>query len=126
MKPLIESKSIVGCVVGVIDDGKQEVLGYGEIHHGAGDKPDGDTIYEIGSMTKAFTGTLLGDMVNRGIVKLDAPLQDFMPPDVKLHLAKDQPIKLVDLASQSSGLPRMPYNMGPKTSRIRTPTTRRS
>ena len=90
------------------------MLGYGEIHHGAGDKPDGNTVYEIGSITKAFTGTLLGDMVSRGIVKLDAPLQDFMPPDVKLHLVKDHPIKLVDVASQSSGLPRMPYNFGPK------------
>jgi serine-type D-Ala-D-Ala carboxypeptidase/endopeptidase len=114
VKPLIESKSIVGCMVGVIDDGKQEVLSYGEIHRGAGDKPDGNTVYEIGSITKAFTGTLLGDMVNRGVVKLDAPLQDFMPPDVKLHPVKDHPIKLVDLASQSSGLPRMPYNVGPK------------
>ena len=93
---------------------RQEVHGYGEIHRGKGDKPDGDTIYEIGSITKAFTGTLLGDMVNRGEVKLDAPLQDFMPAGVKLHLAKDQPIRLVDLASQTSGLPRMPDNFAPK------------
>jgi CubicO group peptidase (beta-lactamase class C family) len=114
VNPLIDSKSIVGCVIGVVDEGKQEVFGYGEIHGGAGDKPDGDTVYEIGSITKAFTGTLLGDMVNRGIVKLDAPLQDFMPPDIKLHVVKDHPIRLVDLASQSSGLPRMPYNVGPK------------
>ena len=77
VKPLLESKAIVGCVVGVIDNGQQEVYGYGEIHRGAGDKPDGHTVYEIGSITKAFTGTLLGDMVNRGVVKLDAPLQDF-------------------------------------------------
>ena len=81
---------------------------------GNGDKPNGDTIYEIGSVTKAFTGTLLADMVNRGLVKLDAPLQDFMPTDVKLHLAKNQPIRLVDLASQTSGLPRLPDNMQPK------------
>ena len=112
--PLIESKSIVGCVVGVIENGKLEVYGFGEIHRGKGDKPDGDTLYEIGSMTKAFTGTLLGDMVNRHVVKLDDPLQDFLPPGVKLQTYKDQPIKLVDLASQSSGLPRMPYNMGHK------------
>jgi serine-type D-Ala-D-Ala carboxypeptidase/endopeptidase len=114
VKPLVESKSIVGCVIGVVDGDKQEVFGYGEIHRGAGDKPDGNTVYEIGSITKAFTGTLLGDMVSRGIVKVDAPLQDFMPADVKLHLVKDHPIRLVDLASQSSGLPRMPYNVGPK------------
>ncbi len=114
VKPLLDSKNIVGCVVGVLDNGKQEIYGFGEIHHGAGDKPNADTVYEIGSMTKAFTGTLLGDMVNRGLVKLDAPVQDFLPPDVKLHQIKDHPIKLVDVASQSSGLPRMPNNFAPK------------
>ena len=88
VQPLFESKSIVGCVIGITDNGKQEVYGYGEMHRGAGDKPNGDTVYEIGSMTKAFTGTLLGDVVNRGVVKLDAPLQDFLPPGVKLHLSK--------------------------------------
>jgi serine-type D-Ala-D-Ala carboxypeptidase/endopeptidase len=112
--PLVEAKDIVGCVVGVFDGGKSEVYGFGEIHHGQGDKPNGETVYEIGSITKAFTGTLLSDMVNEGKVKLDAPLQDFMPAGVKLHEYKDHTIKLVDVASQSSGLPRMPYNMGPK------------
>ncbi len=114
VQPLVESKAFVGCEVGIIDNGKQEIHAYGEIHQGAGDKPAGDTIYEIGSMTKAFTGTLLGEMVVRGEVKLDAPLQDFLPPNVKLHLAKNQPIRLVDLASQTSGLPRLPDNFAPK------------
>jgi CubicO group peptidase (beta-lactamase class C family) len=113
-QPLLDNESIVGCVVGVLDNGKQEIQAYGEVHKGAGDKPDGNTIYEIGSVTKAFTGTLLGDMVVRGEVKLEDPLQDFLPPKVKLHLAKNQPIRLVDLASQSSGLPRMPDNFAPK------------
>jgi CubicO group peptidase (beta-lactamase class C family) len=114
VEPLIESKEMVGCVVGILDNGKQEVYGFGEVHRGKGDKPKGDTVYEIGSITKAFTGTLLADAVNRGDIALDAPLQDFMPAGVKLHLYKDQVIKLVDVASQSSGLPRMPDNMAPK------------
>src|SRR4051794_7150730 len=114
VNPLVDSVGIVGCVVGVIDNGQTEVYGFGEIHRGAGDKPNGDNVYEIGSMTKAFTGTLLGDMVNRHIVQLDAPLQNFLPPGVTLHPAEGPPIKLVDVASQSSGLPRMPFNMGPK------------
>ncbi len=114
VKPLVESKSIVGCVVGIFDNGKNEVHGYGEVHHGAADKPNGDTVYEIGSMTKVFTGTLLGDAVRRGKLTLEAPLQDFLPADVKLHAIKGNPIRLVDLASQTSGLPRMPDNFAPK------------
>ena len=117
VQPLLDSKTIVGCVVGVIDNGWQEVHGYGEIHKGAGDKPNGDTEYEIGSITKTFTGTLLADMVNRGLLKLDDPVQKFLPPNVKLHLAEGTPIRLVDLASQSSGLPRMPDNISPRDPR---------
>ena len=114
VETLVESGTIVGCVVGITDNGEQEIHGFGEIHRGAGDKPNGDTVYEIGSITKAFTGTLLGDMVVRDLIELDTPLQDFLPADVKLRPYKDHPIKLVDVASQSSGLPRMPTNMSPK------------
>jgi CubicO group peptidase (beta-lactamase class C family) len=114
VEPLLDSDAIVGCVVGIVDGGKKEVRGYGSIYHGKSDKPNGDTIYEIGSVTKAFTGTLLADMAARGEVKLDAPLQDFLPKGVTLHLYKDKPIRLVDVASQTSGLPRMPDNFAPK------------
>jgi D-alanyl-D-alanine-carboxypeptidase/D-alanyl-D-alanine-endopeptidase len=112
--PLIDSQSMVGCVVGVLENGQTKIYSFGEVHRGKGDKPDGDTLYEIGSLTKAFTGTLLGDMVNRDIVKLDTPLQDLLPDNVKLQVADDKPIKLVDLASQTSGLPRLPTNLKPK------------
>jgi CubicO group peptidase (beta-lactamase class C family) len=114
VEPLVESGTIVGCVVGITDNGKQETYGFGEIHRGQADKPNGDTIYEIGSITKAFTGTLLGDLVVRGLIDLDAPLQDFLPTDVKLQPFQGHTIKLVDVASQSSGLPRLPTNIKPK------------
>jgi serine-type D-Ala-D-Ala carboxypeptidase/endopeptidase len=117
IRPLVDSDSIVGCVVGIYDNGRQEVYAYGEVKRGSGEKPSGDTIYEIGSMTKVFTGTLLGDLVNRGIVKLDAPLQDFMPSGVTLRTVKDHPALLVDVASQCSGLPRMPDNFSPRDPR---------
>ena len=113
VEPLIEADGMVGCVVGIIDGDKQEVRGYGSIHRGMNDKPTGDTIYEIGSVTKAFTGTLLAEMAKRGEVKLDTPLQDLLPAGVKLQLLQDKPIRLVDVASQTSGLPRLPDNFAP-------------
>jgi CubicO group peptidase (beta-lactamase class C family) len=47
VEPLLDSDAVVGCVVGIVDGGKKEVRGYGSIHHGKADKPNGDTIYEI-------------------------------------------------------------------------------
>ena len=114
VRPLVEEKFVVACVVGVVDHGKLEVYSYGVTRLGGSEKPNGDTVFEIGSMTKAITGTLLADMANRGLVKLDAPLRDFMPDGITLHEVEGHPIRLVDVASQSSGLPRMPYNFAPK------------
>ena len=52
-------------------------------------------------------------MVERGLVKLDDPVQQYLPADVKMPIADGKPIRLLDLATQSSGLPRMPDNFEP-------------
>jgi D-alanyl-D-alanine-carboxypeptidase/D-alanyl-D-alanine-endopeptidase len=114
VQPLLDGDAIVGCVIGIVDGESREVRGYGSMHRNKGDRPNADTVYEIGSVTKVFTGTLLADMTLRGEVKLDAPLQDFLPAGVTLHLSKAQPIRLIDLATQTSGLPRLPDNIAPK------------
>lgn len=114
VKPLVDQKIIAGCVVGIIEGEKAEVYGYGTTDLTGGTKPNGDTIFEIGSMTKAFTGTLLADMVNKGQIHLDAPLKSFLPKDVNLKEVEGHAIKLIDVAAQRSGLPRMPTNFAPK------------
>jgi serine-type D-Ala-D-Ala carboxypeptidase/endopeptidase len=112
-KPLIADGTAVGFVVGVIQNGKTRFLSYGETAKGSRTAPDPDSVYEIGSVTKVFTATLLADMVERGLVKLDDPVQQYLPADVKMPMADGKPIRLVDLATQSSGLPRMPDNFAP-------------
>lgn len=114
VQPLVDERYIVGCVVGVIEDGKPAVYSFGRVRKDKDEKPTADTIYEIGSMTKAFTGVLLADAENRGTLKIEDKLQDHLPKDVTLQEVDGKPIRLVDLASQSSGLPRMPGNFAPK------------
>ena len=74
---------------------------------------DGDSVFEIGSITKVFTSVLLADLVERGEVTLDTPVQRLMPPDVKVPRRNGREITLVDLATHMSGLPRLPNNMAP-------------
>jgi CubicO group peptidase (beta-lactamase class C family) len=112
-QPLIEDGTAVGFVVGVVRDGQTLILGFGETVKASQTAPDGDTLFEIGSISKVFTCSLLADMVERGLVKLDDPVQQYLPDDVKMPVAQGQPIKLVDLATHASGLPRLPDNLRP-------------
>jgi CubicO group peptidase (beta-lactamase class C family) len=71
---------------------------------------DGDTLFQIGSVTKVFTCLLLADATIRGEVALDQPASDLMPRGVRLH-EPGRSITLRDLATHLSGLPAMPTNL---------------
>ncbi len=107
-------KKSVGIVVGTIGPQGTRVVGYGKLDTNDPRTPDGDTVYEIGSVTKVFTSLLLADMVNKGEVKLDDPVAKYLPATVKVPERNGKKITLVDLATQSSGLPPMPNNFHPK------------
>jgi len=111
-RPLIEQGVAVGFVVGILKDGETHVFPYGETVRGSGVAPGADTLYEIGSITKVFTGVLLADAAERGLVGLDDPVQDHLPASVSLPV-KGTPITLAHLAEHTSGLPRLPENLNP-------------
>ncbi len=75
---------------------------------------DSTRVFEIGSITKAFTTSLLQDMVERGEVRLDDPVTKFLPRSVRMPARNGRQITLLDLATQVSGLPRMPSNFAPR------------
>ena len=93
-------------VIGVVRNGETVVRGYGEIAKGSGNEPDGDTLMRVGSITKAFCGATLASMVADGTVNFGDPLQDRLGWDVKIPERDGKKIRLIDLATHSSGLPR--------------------
>ena len=96
-----------GISVAVVDHGVRRVFSYGAA------KPD--SIFEIGSITKTFTGLILSQMVEQGKVKFDDPVRELLPPGTVQKPAGAE-ITLLDLATQHSGLPRMPDNFTPADS----------
>ncbi len=101
----------VGIVVGLVDENGSQVISYGEMKKGGGQTPDGKSVFEIGSISKAFTGILLADMVQRGKLKLDDPVGKFLPKDVKMPGRGGKQITLLNLTQHTSALPRLPSNM---------------
>ena len=107
-------KQGVGIVVGILEPHKRRVVAYGSLEKGDPRKLDGDTLFEIGSITKVFTALLAADMAQRGEVKLDDPIAKYLPTTVKVPERNGKQITLIDLATHTSGLPRMPENFRPK------------
>ena len=101
-------KRSVGISVGVIDASGRRVISHGTVTEG-GTPVDGDTIFEIGSITKVFTVLLLAEMVEQGELQFDDPVVKYLPQTVTFPDA----ITLEHLATHRSGLPRLPANLSP-------------
>ena len=109
----VNRKQAVGLVVATLDHGKTTVFIAG--NSGARTVPLGiNTVFEIGSITKVFTAALLADMVERGEVRLEDPVERYLPGFARVPRRKGKQITLLDLATQFSGLPPLPGNMNPK------------
>jgi serine-type D-Ala-D-Ala carboxypeptidase/endopeptidase len=99
-----------GLVIGYLAGGEERVAGYGHTGHatagasGPGDPgtPGPRTLFEIGSITKVFTGLLLADLDADGVVGLDDPLGRYLP------VPEGWGMTLGDLSSHVAGLGRNP------------------
>ena len=96
----------VGLVVGLIDSQGSRVFSYGRMDNETGPEVNGDTLFEIGSITKVFTRFLLYDMVAQGEMNLDDSVQKYLPPSVRMPTRRGKQITLWDLCTHTSGLPR--------------------
>src|SRR5204863_10176282 len=74
------------------------------------------SVFAIGSITEVFPASRLGGMASRGEVRLDAPVAKYLPSSAHIPSRNGRQITLLDLVTQSSGLPRMPSNFTPRDS----------
>lgn len=109
----VEADSGMAIVLGVMEaDGSTKIVYYGDAGEGA--RPLGPkSVFELGSITKAFTGILLADAVARGEVALEDPIAKYLPDSVTVPSRPGREITLLDIATHRSSLTRMPTNMVP-------------
>lgn len=110
IRRLLAQQKDVGIVVGVLEPAGQRIIGHGSLSQNEKRAPNGDTVFEIGSITKVFTAMLLADMAAKGEVALDDPAAKYLPESLKLP----KTITLRHLATHTSGLPRLPSNLLPQ------------
>lgn len=113
LQEYVDANGAVGATVGLIDQGKIQFFSYGKKSIQNDEPISEDTIFEIGSITKIFTTLALMDMVASGEVKLDEPIETYLP-GVKIPEWEGKKITLRHLAIHHSGLPSIPENFNPK------------
>ncbi|WP_214071687.1 serine hydrolase domain-containing protein [Mucilaginibacter sp. dw_454] len=105
----IQKANTAGLSLGILKNGAISTYNYGETKRDNGQLPTVNTIFEIASISKTFTATLLAWYVNEGKLNLNDPITKYLPDSVAANPAlKD--IKLVNLSNHSSGLPGLPGN----------------
>jgi len=112
LQPFINQPNTVGVSIAVFKDGKTYYYGYGETAKGNAQVPTQATIFEIGSISKTFTATLLADAINKGKIKLDDPVNKYLPDSVPPIVYAGVPVTIQSMMNHSSGIPRMPNNFG--------------
>jgi D-alanyl-D-alanine-carboxypeptidase/D-alanyl-D-alanine-endopeptidase len=105
---------VPGFMLVAVRNDEMAFAGFGEIADKSGKAPDGETMFRIGSVSKVFCGEVLASLVLDGKARFEDRLQDRLGYDVTLPEKNGHPIRLIDLVTQSSGLPReVPREDGP-------------
>lgn len=112
IRTLVENGTNAAVVIGLVDSNGTQFYSYGKTSEGSNATiVDENTIFNIGSITKTFTTILLADIVNEGKIKLDDPIENYLPSSVKVPTYNGQKITIEVLATHTSGLPENPPNL---------------
>lgn len=97
-----------GIIIGIINGDSVYVYSFGEMTKGKPEQLTDSTMFDIGSMTKVFTASLLQILVDEGKIDYEKTLGDYLDKvtlNPSLH-----GITIRQLATHTSGLPRLPIN----------------
>ena len=101
-------KGATGMAVGIVDHGRRRVITYGHLGDGDSRSVDGNTLFEIGSVTKVFTALLLAGMAHRHELDFNDPVDRYLPTGFRTPQRNGRSITLADLATHTAGLPSFP------------------
>ncbi|WP_027185948.1 serine hydrolase domain-containing protein [Desulfovibrio inopinatus] len=108
--PEIEAGHAKGMVIGLINKQGRAVYGFGKLGGNRRKAPSGNSIFDIGSITKTFVGVLLAQAVLEGKIVLTDPVSRYLPPNVSIAPYGGD-VTVLSLATHSSGLPSRPDNL---------------
>ncbi|MDQ0593215.1 D-alanyl-D-alanine-carboxypeptidase/D-alanyl-D-alanine-endopeptidase [Chryseobacterium ginsenosidimutans] len=101
----MENPARVGISIGIFKDGKSYFYNYGTTELGKSELPTSKSVYEIASITKTFTGTLLAHALVDGKIKPDDDIRKYLDGNYPNLEFEKHSITVAHLTNHSSGLP---------------------
>jgi serine-type D-Ala-D-Ala carboxypeptidase/endopeptidase len=112
-KQRVDFAETPGIAVAIIEDSKSKFYSFGQSNIDSHETVSPKTLFEIGSITKVFTCSMLSLFVQKNELTLNDPAQKHLPSAISLPEKNGKGITLFHLATAHSGLPRMPGNFNP-------------
>ncbi|WP_336792680.1 class C beta-lactamase [Pantoea anthophila] len=100
IEPLMEQQAIPGMSVAVLYKGRTQFVNAGVADTDSGRRVTENTLFELGSVSKTFTGTLAGILIRNGELRLNEPVQKVWP---QLTGAQWRPVRMLHLATYTAG-----------------------
>lgn len=117
VKKLTRKNVSYGLVLAVFKDGATFIKGYGAISKENNTVPGASTVFQIASLSKLFTASLLQILCDDAVLRMDATLGELMGDSFALSPAAQQ-VTLRQLATHTSGFPSIPKSLGLKASEL--------
>ncbi|MDH2065910.1 class C beta-lactamase [Pantoea sp. GD03673] len=100
IEPLMEQQAIPGMSVAVLYKGRAQFVNFGVADLASGRRVTENTLFELGSVSKTFTGTLAGVMIRNGEIRLNDQVQKYWP---QLTGEQWRPVRMLHLATYTAG-----------------------
>ena len=110
VKTFFKKAKAPGLIIGISQNGEKKFYSYGFADSATKQAFTAQTVFEIGSITKTFTTNLLFQLQEQGIVNINNSITQYLPAQFSTDSVL-QKITLANIASQTSGLPRLPDNL---------------
>ena len=115
----IDFKKTPGFIVAVVDNDSTYYFSFGTTSKGEKKDFSKDDIFEIGSVTKVFTASLISILVSEGLISYSDQVNSYLPKEYQNPRLKE--LTISDLITHQSGLPKRPTYFGRKEKDFQNP-----
>jgi serine-type D-Ala-D-Ala carboxypeptidase/endopeptidase len=106
----VDSAKVTGFVIGCFDGDSTWIFPYGRLSKTTNLAPDGNTFFEIGGVSQVFIANRIHELVEKKQLDYAASINQYLPPPLQFPMGDR--MTLLQLTTHTSGLPKLPDDIG--------------